>query len=294
MPLILDQETPQPKQRVCAYGDPKTAKTPLLLQLPMGSDYLGEGIYMAADDGAESLRSCPAEMRKFWHVVKPGADPKTGKYDPAVEAWEVISQAMHPGTAWRQKWPKVKTLVWDTMTETGLEVLSHIADSGMFSEKKHITIGDPGGKYTHNLPMQGDYMGAQDSIGRMLKALFKSDLHLFIIFHTAIDEKDNGTVIAGGPATVGKATIRQIAKPFDAVLRLEKKQLFDKETKQTTQAIVVNTEASGIWIGGVRTARMDSPAAINIPMGKPLSAFWPIFFNTYYPEVELNKSTVAV
>jgi hypothetical protein len=284
MPLLYDQETPLPKQRIAIYGDPKVAKTPLALQLPLGSAYWGDAIYVAADDGSESLRSCTPEIRSHIHVVKPSRDPKTGKYDPVKEAWEIITHD------WTKEWPGVKTMIWDTMSETGLETLSYIADAGQFSKDKHVTIGDPGGKYTHNLPLQGDYLGAQDSIGRMLKGLFTSDLHLVIIFHTAIDEKEGGAAIAGGPATVGKATIRQIAKPFDAVLRLEKKQIFDPDTKQAKQVVVIHSEASGIWIGGVRTPRANPIAQVNVPMDKPLAAYWPLYMGAFYPEVAVAEA----
>jgi len=282
MPMIYDQEAVLPLQRICLYGDPKTGKTPLVSQLPLGDDYWGEAVYVAADDGSEAGRSFSPENRKFVHIVKPAAEPGK-KYDPAREAWEVIM------TDWRKEWPGVKTMIWDTMTETGLELLANIADTGQFSDKKHITIGDPGGKYTHNLPMQGDYMGAQDAVARMLKALFKLPLNLVVLFHTAIDEKDNGTVVAGGPATVGKATIRQIAKPFDAVLRLEKKSVLNQETKKAEQAIIIHTEASGIWIGGVRTNKSKALAAVTVPAGKPLGAFWPVFENEFYPDVAASR-----
>jgi hypothetical protein len=287
MPLIYDQEIPLPKQRIALYGDPKVGKTPLALQLPFGSPYWGEAVYWAADDGSESLRSCPPASRRFLHVVKPARDPKGGKYDPIKEAWDILM------TDWRKEWPGVKTFIWDTATETGLEALADIADRGQFSEKKHIQIGTPGSGYEHNLPMQGDYLGAQGEIARMLKAAFKLDMHLIVIFHTAIDETDNGTVIAGGPATVGKATIRQIAKPFDAVLRVEKKQVFDPATKAATQGIVIHSEAAGIWIGGVRTPTENPIPQVNVPMNKPLGAYWPLYMGSFYKEVPVSELAVG-
>lgn len=278
MPLIYDDERSLPKQRVCIYGDPATGKTPLVMQLPWGSEYYGEAIYWAADDGSETLRSCPPELRKYLHVVK-GSKGPDGKYDPKRESWEIIM------TDWRKKWPGVKTIIVDTMTEVGQEILANIANSNAFSDR-HITIGDPGGAYTHNIPMPGDYGASQDEVGFMLKELLKSDLHVFVLFHTAIDESNNGTVIAGGPATVGKATIRKVAKPFDAKLRVEKKQVFNADTKQAAQCIVVHSEASGIWIGGVRDNKETNPIPeVAIPMGKKLALYWPLYHKHFYPEV---------
>lgn len=277
MPLIFDNEATLPLQRCAITGDPKTGKTPGVLQLPWGSDYLGEAVYLAADDGAENLRSCPPELRKYLHVVKAGPDAN-GKYDPRREYWEIIM------TDWRKKWPGVKTLVIDTMTEMGAELLSDIADSGQFSDK-HVKIG-VGTKYQHNVPMQGDFGAAQDEVARMLKEIFKLPLNVFVLFHLAIDETADGTAIVGGPATVGKATIRKVGKPFDAILRFEKKQVFDPDTKKAQQCIVIHSEATGIWIGGVRSFEKENPIPqVNVPMGKPLAAYWPLYFKTFYPEI---------
>lgn len=279
MPLIYDADDPilVPPQRIAIYGDPKTGKTPLALSLPFGDDYWGEAVYVCADDGSESLRSCPRETIKYIHRVKPAADPKSGKYDPAAEAFEIAM------TDWRKEWPAVKTLVWDTMSETAIDVLGNIADTGQFSEKKHIVLS-PDTAAEQNIPMQGDFGGAQSVIERLQKRLFKSPLNLVVIFHADVEEKDNGTIVVGGPATIGKATIRKVAKPYDAVLRIEKKSVYNAETKKSEQQIIIHTDASGAWIGGVRVPGKNMMPSIVVPNDKPFSLFWPKFKSAFYPD----------
>lgn len=294
MPMIYDQEIPEPLQRVAITGDPKSGKSPLATQLPLGTPYFGEALYIASDSGSEGLRSTPAEMRKHLHVVKPlDKDPKTGQSIAMAEMWDILMRDWtkpdprigHPG------WPNVKTLIWDTASETGEDVLYEIADKGQFSDSAHITIGDPGSSWAHNIPMQGDYGAAQDEIAKMLKLVLRSPLHVFVLFHLRIHETKGGQALVGGPGTVGSATIRKTAKPFDAVLRTEKKLWTGEVAKQkvTEQRVHIHSEASGIWVGGVRKSGKNPMPLVSIPNDKPLAAYWPRFMESFYPEVSSER-----
>jgi hypothetical protein len=311
MPMIYDNEIVRPPIRGCIYGDPKTCKTPLICAMLLDSKYepyIGEAVYVAADDGSESLMSVPMEARKRLHIVKPMAEPCApckgegsigakecasckgtgrGKYDPAHEAFTIAM------TDWRKRWPKVRTLIWDTMSETSKEILAHIADTGQFSgdsadgkkKDKHIMLGEPDSPAFQNIPMMGDYMAAQGVVERLTKMLFKSPLNLFVLYHSDVDEKDNGTIVAGGPATIGKATIRSVAKPYDFVLRVEKKSAFDAKEKRATQEIHIHSEASGVWIGGVRVAGTNPMPLVKVAMDRPFAPYWPMFYDKFYPHL---------
>jgi hypothetical protein len=290
MQLLSQKDLRTAPMRGALYGDPKSGKTPLALQLPLGPDKpLGEALYVAADEGSWRLTACPAEQRQFIHVVRPLAEPGT-PYDPAAEAWNIAMTDWSDKENWPEDedWSNVRTMIWDTMSETSIEILNDIADRGQFSKEGHVTIGGAKNKGKFNLPIMGDFNGAQSAIERITKRLFKQPLNLICIYHTDIDAKDDDKILVGGPATVGKATIRKVAKPFDWVLRIEKKGKFNSETKKMEQETIVHTDASGVWIGGVRIAGQNMMPSVTIKPDTPFAKFWPKFFEAF-PEVSIDS-----
>lgn len=285
MQLMSQKDTRNAPIRGAVYGDPKTGKTPLVLQLPLGPDEpLGEALYVAADEGAWRLTACPPEQRKFIHVVRPAPPPGT-KYDPGAEAFNIVMTDWSKKENWPddEDWSNIRTIIWDTVSETSIEILNDIADKGQFSKEGHVTIGGES-KSKFNLPIPGDFNGAQSTVERLTKLLFRQPLHLICIYHSDLMENDDGKIVMGGPATVGKATLRKVSKPFDWVLRIEKKGVFNSETKKTEQQTVIHTDAAGVWIGGVRISGKNSMPSVTIKADTPFSLFWPKFFEAF-PEV---------
>jgi hypothetical protein len=135
--------------------------------------------------------------------------------------------------------------------------------------------------------MQGDYMAAQDEIKRMTKAIMKLPYHVFAIYHTRVKESKNGAMLAAGPGSVGSATIRDNAKPWDMVLRFESKMVADEKTRVSEQKTLIHSANSGVYIGKSRIhGKNPLPLAI-IGSETPFSKYWEKYHELYYPEVKL-------
>ncbi len=255
--------------RVGLEGEPKTGKTRFATSLPWG-DYFGEqAIYVAADPGADDLQTSSVlpENRDRLIVVKPtnsfkkikvdGEEIEVVVYDPHKEAFAIASRN------WRKDFPAAKTLIWDTMSATGRELVNAYADSGVFvGEKgdKHITVGTINSPDFVANPMMGDYAMAQRAISNLLKFLFKQEMHLIVLFHIRAVETDSGQVLAFGPDTAGQAGVRAVASLFDNLLRTdtEEKPTMDKPPKMDTKYFL-HTQKKGLYLGGIRTGHAKNP-----------------------------------
>jgi hypothetical protein len=210
------------------------------------------------------------------HLIRVQPEPKTvgGKliYDPLTEAVAIATRN------WKDEFPGVGTIIWDTMTTTSQDLLSAYADSGQFSDK-HVTFGQPGTSTYHAAPMEGDFGAAQRSTMFILKYLFRQPLNLIVVFHedwVQPDEKNVLGAVYGGPTIVGKAAIKQIAAMFDNLFRVSAKDV--QEQGKTVTQYRIHTRHSGPWMAGFR-----NPLEINpIPMVKmnpdPIN-FWNAFDN---------------
>ena len=254
---LIDPSKTQRLERILIYGDPKTGKTRLATSLP---DSWGRVLYVGADAGAESLAPVLATYRNRLVVLKPsgGTDPKS---NPHYDAFDIATRD------WTKEVGRigegVKTLVWDTMTSTALDILSYVATSGQFSAGAHISLGTPGSAEHQKLPMQGDYMATHNIISRLVDFLFKQPLHLIVICHATFDEPRDGGGAEGGPATAGKATVRSFPGRFDAVIHLQRRSSgaggVGMGGAAASSVVTAFTERHGIWSAGVRSGHASNP-----------------------------------
>lgn len=262
-------------ERILIYGDPDTGKTRLATSLPAT---FGDILYYAADPGAEALKSVLERNRS--RIVRFRSKPIAGKpHDPVGDAYTFATTA-----DWGTKFPKAKTLVWDTMSQTSIDILQRIADQGQFSDK-HIAIGSGTNKF--NLPQMGDYMGAQNSIERLTGFLFQQPMHVIVICHSMYDEPQGGGSTIGCPALVGSKTARRYAGKFHTAIHLEKKMTRPAQGDPRT-VVTAFTETHGIWTAKIREGKGRNP------MPKVELDVDPVTFWQQYLAATQPKEAVAV
>jgi hypothetical protein len=267
--------------RIALYSEPKKGKTRLMTSLPWGHPMWGDrAVYVAWDAGSAALEPVQLEDRPHLHRVTPSTkvvkkvviDPETKKpttvdelqFDPLEEA---VTIAKYP-------WAKegFKTLLWDTMTATAEDLLRAIAAGrGVEVSKSHgqaMTVGTPGTDTYVPQPAPADFGSAQTSIDHILKILFQfqSDVNLIIAFHAADnlgDDEHKGDPL-GGPATVGKAQIRKIAKLFDNLFRIAVDKTRVPQTMPPQYVIrrVVQTDTQSYWLTGMRNHLNKNPIPV--------------------------------
>jgi hypothetical protein len=242
--MPLGEITPEQAafRRIMIYGNPKGGKSRVATSLP---DHYGEILYYAADPGSESLAPILNKYRPRIHVIKSLPSVAGQMPDPDADAFTFALND------WSQKYPLAKTIVWDTLTQTSQDMLQFIADTGQFSETKHIPIGS--GAYKQNIPLPGDYRAAQERLDRLVTYLFRMPYHLIVICHAEYDAPVGGEEAEGGPKTVGRATIRKFAGRFDEVFYTKSQTIPPKVFGQpSTTKFVVYTEKYKIWVAGIR------------------------------------------
>lgn len=250
-------------ERVLIYGAPKTGKTRFATSLPAR---WGEVIYVAADPTSERLDSILPALQSRLHVV--GSRPKAGEpYNPRTDAFVMAQEN------WRARFAGAKTIVWDTITATGWDILVSIADQGSFSESKHITMGSKATKDLQSIPMQGDYMAAQNAIDRITTFLFMQPMNVIVVAHEGFKEAQEAgaKTITGGPVTVGTATIGSYAGRFPTCIRLTRQSTgFGKDARPK---ITAWTETQNIWLAGVRSPHDYNPLPVCELQPNPMN-FW--------------------
>lgn len=277
---IHDADTPVTMNHVVAiYGPPKSGKSRLACSLDWGLHWGERAVVCAWDPGSSSLPSVPHRHRERLIVVSPSMqiNPITRKevYDPLTEA---VQMATFP---WKEKYPDIGTLIWDTMTETSRQLLHAYADTGTFSDK-HVTFGKPGDSTFHAAPMEGDYGAAQRSTLFILKHLFRQPLNLIVLFHDNVispDSKKGETFLTyGGPAIAGKAGTQAVAGCFDNLFRIE------AETRLEGSKITLNhylyTIPKGAWLAGFRNPLTGDNPLAKVRLDSDPSTFWKKFNET--------------
>ena len=247
-------------ERICVYGGPKVGKTTLVTSLPWGSYWGEKAAYVAYDDNSETLKSVLKHNKERLLVLKPDGDPTWMR--------EAVGLARRD---WRGE--GCGTLIWDTMTATAQKILTEYANSGVFSEKHAVQVGDRKDGSWHTSPMEGDYGAAQNTLALLHEHLWLQPINLIVIFHDDVAEPKSGSVdgLMGGPATVGKKAIRWIPAKYDTVLRMERIQ-----TNPESQRVVVNTTQRGIWPAGVRGDDPNVKLPSQVTVDRDPKAFWDI------------------
>lgn len=253
-------------ERILIYAEPKCGKTRLATSLPA---HFGESIYVAWDPGTEHLGPVLSDYRNRLHVIQSVPDGKT-PYSPDVDAFAI---ALYD---WKKEYPNAKTLIWDHISATAEDCLAQIADAGQFSDK-HIKIGTPSSAGKLNVPMEGDYGAVHSTIDRLTTYLFRQPLHLIILAHATIIESKDGSGLLGGPATVGRASVRKYAGRFDTVIHLAR-----KRRDKVDAFVAFMDKHDNLWSAGVRSSLLINPMPSFDLAPDPIN-FWHTYLKHFSP-----------
>jgi hypothetical protein len=251
-------------RRVGLEAEPKTGKTRFATSLPWGEDWGEKAIYVGWDESSRDLNASPILAHNVDRLI--GVYPEEG-LSVHKEAVAIASRD------WKKEYPEAGTMIWDTLTTTGINLLHEYANSGAFSDKQ-ISVGSKATKDYIAEPMMGDYKVAQGAIMEILRQLFKQKLHLIVLFHIEPDG-DEGTG-AYGPATVGRASIKRVAAMFDNLFRIEAKDkiIQGSSPPRTETKLILHTARKGRWLAGMRSPHLVNPIPeLEIPQGNPVEAW---------------------
>lgn len=211
--------------RVMLYGRGGTGKTRHATNLP---EEFGNIIYVAWDLGSEELPSTLHKNQDRMYIAHPLMEfedqktKKTKKSDLMAIAFDFAARDWKKATGD----DNVKTIVWDTTTETARDFLQLIANKSQFSDK-HIKVGsDAEGEHMVGqgaLPMEGDFGGAQNRMDALIKHLIRCQTGMNIIvtaWEAYREPKSKSGEVRGGPTTVGTAHVTTFGGPFDTLLHL--------------------------------------------------------------------------
>ncbi len=222
-------------------GDSRTGKTSFATNLP---DRFYPLAYAAWDPKSEGLKSTFSQNLNRILPVKPGrliVDEKAieglrkaGKdvhFDAETEEHFIREGATkdaeriatYPWSAEELNGERIRTLVWDTATQTSDDILNEVSIKG-FTDKN---TGKEYGQHRHSIDMGGgkkfvgsnqpDYGLAQKIITQILKYLADQPINVFVLFHKEIDA-DTRVI---GPATIGRALVAKLPRLFDYVVETE-------------------------------------------------------------------------
>lgn len=150
-----------------------------------------------------------------------------------------------------------KTIITDTLTLAARGMLTQLANSQRFSEK-HIKMSDSG----HMLPMQGDFLAAGGLLDNLIRAQVSGPFNHIIVCHEQEVRPEPGKPgdVYGGPATIGKAAVRQLVNSYNTVIRFY---LRPKPRKSPQDRLemerVAATATHGIWQAKLRTPHPTNP-----------------------------------
>jgi hypothetical protein len=255
------------QELICLYGDGGVGKTRLLASLCRSDPQkYGRALYLATDPGSKSLSSVLPQDHEFLEpIIFEGED---GKWDPYADI-ESLLKGKSPGLS-HEDWAKlgIKTILWDSVTTSGYDILTGITNSSKFTDK-HVTI-----QRGLNFPVPGDYGSAQYAVRMLFKMALGTGCHLLCVHHAAIWEPDQGdpSGIYGGPMTVGKGSIRETARQYHTVLRVETKSV-SAPGRPSETTYQVRTSPHGVWVAKYRTSETVSPIPI-IPLTPDPVNFW--------------------
>ncbi len=233
------------------YGPAGQGKTRLAAAALRGAPSLfgSKALYVPIDPGSAGMKSILAIDRENLVLYENFGTP--GKpMDPYQELIKIVDnkEAEKKGCG---------TIILDTMTTAARDILQAIANSGKYSDK-HISIQGTGlGKL--NVPMQGDYMGAQICVMNVLRLFEQSDTNIIVIFHDGLYEPEttSSAPTVGGPATTGRSQLAPVAGWFDNLVRIDTRSA-TKEGKKVTQYMAY-TEKRGPFLAKLRLPLPTNP-----------------------------------
>lgn len=277
-------------ERICIYGGPKSGKSRLAATLARMERFGGTIAYVCADPPADALASVLPIDRPNLVVYEPRSEDPTkqvlglGGYNPLIEASTLATKN------WKKEDPEINTLVWDTMTSTGEDILSFVAlteQAPADSSEGRITFGKKGNNSYVVSPSRSDYGHGQFLIKSILRHLFGQHLHIVCLFHENYKEPKNpaeGTGTIGGPACCGSALIDKITGWFTSTIRLEPRaRTIKKDGKQIKEMVrIARTNNHGIWRCGVRGPRPEPMP--NVALNPDPINFWESYEDFRYGE----------
>lgn len=256
---------------ICLTGEAKSGKTRLACAVNRGDpQQFGErSVYVAIDPEAARLGSVLLEDVENMEVVtlSPGKD--------------VFSELKG---IYEYDWKKegIKTVITDTMTIWSQDMMAQLTNAGNFSDK-HIQLSKGGNVYQ---PMPGDFLGTETLLFDLLRTQVSSGMNHISLYHEREDRPEAGQPgkPVGGPATVGRASIRKIAAWYNSVLRLAVRQKRRTDlSKPVEYERVLYTAPHDIWLCGLRTPHLKNPIPEIIVQDDPANV-WSTLRTTLSPK----------
>lgn len=253
------------------YGDPGTGKSRFATALP------GKGkiIYVTWDSKAEALKSILPKYHDRIVVVNPKVKTSSkSTVDPVVAAFVIAK------TDWKEEFPDMEYLVVDTVSAMGKAMLRHNADIGKYTKNPiQFEIGESGEKITN--PTEGDYGATQDQIERIMDILGEQPFHTIIIAHAGIAKTKEGTVIGGGPVTVGQATITTFGGRFNPMVYLTRKVRQPLGKDPGGVEYMAHTEPVGIFNAKIRESKDGGNVLAKVKLESDPLHWWTEYFTNY-------------
>jgi len=258
------------KEKMIIYSRAGFGKTRLALSL---TPRFGESLYYAADNGSEDLPSISEAKRSRIQILKP-----TGK-DP------ILAFQQFAITDWRERFPKVGTIVVDTYTKVILDALQYSANTGAVTSEPHYRVGDPsnGGQI---IPNRGDFRAIAHQSRGFLNNLFLHQAHYHIILVMHEDSKLlDGTNAVGGPAHAGWEMMEELPAMVGSVVRLVRETILVPGADVPEMRVVAVTDSEGKYSSKLRESDEENGNPMpRVVLDKNPVNFWKTFDKNFYKE----------
>lgn len=230
---------------ICIQGDGGVGKTRLAACAARACpEWFGERmVYIPIDPEAGSLASVLPEDLDCLEVA-------TLDFSKNIEAQLLSIYRFN----WRAE--GFKTIITDTMSVASQFIFADVTNSGKFTDK-HIDLGNG-----IKIPQPGDYQATNNIVNYLLRAQHQSRYNHLTLFHDQEVRPEPGQPgePIGGPATVGKASIRSIINWYNTALHVVKRQKKRTDiTKPVEYERVVHTAGHGIWQAKLKSGEKNNP-----------------------------------
>ena len=211
--------------RAGVIGEPKSGKTRLITDLPWGEEPFGDKAALVAwDPNSRNLESVLVDNREHLYVDWPKEyiEKNTKVYSPFDEAVRLAE--------WADSLEDVRTIIWDTGSQTVDDLLYAIAAQGMYTREGNMVVRGSKGSLTVPIPTPGDYGATQRAFIYFLKrVLLEQNKNLIMSFHIErVHEKIknkqgdyvDGELVLAGPMAGGPAAVEKVASIFTNLFRV--------------------------------------------------------------------------